>query len=126
MEGTVGSCCRSARRIETALRAGEATRWGPLNWHFHAALYAPANRNHDGRLEAAQHSDRYFRMHVLLAHGGERANDEHRAIAAAVGGKDVEGATRLMNAHILDAGCSLLALLKEQRGLKLATQSNGR
>src|SRR5690349_16661112 len=27
-----------------ALQAGEATRWGQLNWHFHAALYAPANR----------------------------------------------------------------------------------
>src|SRR6185503_6980396 len=31
--------------FEEALRAGEAARWGQLNWHFHAALYAPANRS---------------------------------------------------------------------------------
>src|SRR5215208_5109877 len=29
--------------FEAALAAGEASRWGQLNWHFHAALYAPAN-----------------------------------------------------------------------------------
>ena len=77
--------------FEDALQAGEASRWGPLNWHFHAALYAPANRKFTmGLLQKLHHhSDRYFRMQVLLAHGGARANDEHRAIAAAVQKKDV-------------------------------------
>jgi DNA-binding GntR family transcriptional regulator len=63
-----------------------------------------------------QHSDRYFRMEVLLAQGGGRANDEHRAIAAAVGNKDVALARQLMRAHILGAGRSLVELLQEQRG----------
>ena len=105
--------------FEAALRAGEAARWGPLNWHFHAALYAPANRNFTmGVLQKLHHhSDRYFRMQVFLAHGGERANEEHRAIAAAVGKKDVKAASQLMRAHILGAGQSLLALLEEQRGI---------
>jgi len=104
--------------FQDALEAAEATRWGPLNWHFHAALYAPANRSLTmGVLQKLhQHSDRYFRMHVLLAHGGGRANDEHRAIAAAAGDRDVANACRLMRAHILGAGSSLLALLNEQRG----------
>ena len=104
--------------FQDALRAGEATRWGPLNWHFHAALYAPANRNLTmGVLQKLhQHSDRYFRMQVLLAHGGERANAEHRAIADAVRAKDATSAAQLMRAHILGAGRSLLALLHEQRG----------
>ena len=103
--------------FEDALNAGEATRWGPLNWHFHAALYAPANRNFTmGVLQKLhQHSDRYFRMQVLLARGGARANEEHRTIAAAVAKKDVKTATQLMRAHILGAGSSLLALLQEQR-----------
>jgi DNA-binding GntR family transcriptional regulator len=114
--------------FEDALRAREATRWGPLNWHFHAALYAPADRNFTmGVLQKLhQHSDRYFRMQVLLVDGGGRANLEHRAIAAAVGRKDIDGATQLMRAHILVAGTSLLALLKEQRGLKLAVGANAR
>jgi DNA-binding GntR family transcriptional regulator len=104
--------------FEDALRAGEASRWGPLNWHFHAALYVPASRNFTmGVLQKLhQHSDRYFRMQVLLAKGGERANEEHRAIAAAARIKDVDSACRLMRAHILGAGTSLLALLHEQRG----------
>lgn len=104
--------------FQDALSAGEATRWGPLNWHFHAALYAPANRNLTmGVLQKLhQHSDRYFRMQVLLAHGGARANDEHRGIADAVRQKDVKTATHLMREHILGAGESLLALLQEQRG----------
>ena len=62
-----------------------------------------------------QHSDRYFRMQVLLAHGGIRANDEHRAIVAAIARKDVKGATELMQSHILGAGASLVALLQEER-----------
>ena len=108
--------------FQDALAAGEATRWGPLNWHFHAALYAPANRNLTmGVLQKLhQHSDRYFRMQVLLAHGGMKANEEHRAIAAAVKKKDVKTATQLMRAHILGAGRSLLELLHEQRGANAA------
>ena len=106
--------------FEIALATGEVTRWGPLNWHFHAALYAPANRNFTmGVLQKLhQHSDRYFRMEVLLAQGGGRANDEHRAIAAAVGAKDLKLATQLMRAHILGAGRSLVELLQKQRGEK--------
>ncbi len=104
--------------FQDALGASEASRWGPLNWHFHAALYAPANRNFTmGVLQKLhQHSDRYFRMQVLLAHGGIRANEEHRAIVAAIAKRDVKGATQLMQSHILGAGASLVALLQEERG----------
>jgi DNA-binding GntR family transcriptional regulator len=103
--------------FEDALAAGEASRWGPLNWHFHAALYAPANRNFTmGVLQKLhQHSDRYFRMQVLLAGGGHSASQEHRAIAVAVRKRDVKTATQLMRAHILGAGQSLLQLLHQQR-----------
>ncbi|MFI5228285.1 MAG: GntR family transcriptional regulator [Gemmatimonadales bacterium] len=111
-----------------ALRAGESTRWGPLNWHFHAALYAPANRHFTMNLlqKLHQHSDRYFRMQVLLARGGAKADEEHRAIADAVCRRDVETATRLMRAHILGAGQSLRALLREQRGQLAASRPVGR
>ncbi|HTE46323.1 MAG TPA: GntR family transcriptional regulator [Gemmatimonadaceae bacterium] len=104
--------------FQDALRANEAARWGPLNWHFHSALYASANRQVTmGVLQRLhQHSDRYFRMQVLLAHGGERANDEHRGIVAALRKKDVSGACQLMRSHILGAGASLLELLYVQRG----------
>lgn len=103
--------------FQAALRAGEADKWGALNWHFHAALYAPAERNLTmGVLQKLhQHSDRYFRMQIMLARGGAKANEEHRAIIAAVKKKDVRGATALMRAHILGAGQSLLELLARER-----------
>jgi DNA-binding GntR family transcriptional regulator len=104
--------------FQDALDAEESSRWAPLNWHFHAALYAPANRNFTMNVlqKLHQHSDRYFRMQIILAHGGVRANEEHRAIAKTVGEHDVTTACRLMRSHILGAGSSLLALLYEQRG----------
>jgi DNA-binding GntR family transcriptional regulator len=114
--------CDVLDEFEDALQAGEASRWGPLNWHFHAALYAPARRDFTmGVLQKLhQHSDRYFRMQVLLARGGAKANEEHREIAAAVAEKDVAAATALMKAHIMGAGWSLIVLLREQRGVGLA------
>ena len=113
--------------FESALQAGEAARWGPLNWHFHAALYAPANRNFTmGVLQKLHHhSDRYFRMQVFLAHGGARANAEHRAIAAAVAEKNVEAASELMRSHILGAGQSLCQLLRAQRGVAETAAPSG-
>ena len=108
--------------FQDALNAGEASRWGPLNWHFHSALYAPANRNFTmGVLQKLHHhSDRYFRMQVLLAHGGARANEEHRAIAAAVKNQDVALACQLLRSHILGAGSSLITFLEEERGVTRA------
>ena len=113
--------------FDDALRSGQASRWGPLNWHFHAALYTPANRNFTMSLlqKLHQHSDRYFRMQVLLTRGGAKANEEHRAIANAVRKKDVNTAIDLMRAHILGAGCSLVELLQQQRGEERDPASRG-
>lgn len=107
--------------FDEALAAEEATRWGPLNWQFHAALYAPANRTLTmGVLQKLhQHSDRYFRMQVLIAHGGPSASREHRGIVEAIVRKEADDATALLRAHILGAGRSLLRLLGEQRGVPL-------
>ena len=104
--------------FEDALRAGEATRWGPLNWHFHAALYAPANRNFTmGVLQKLhQHSDRYFRMQVLLATAARAPTTSIARSRRRCEARTSQRATQLMRAHILGAGTSLLALLQEQRG----------
>ena len=115
--------------FEDALAANEAARWGPLNWYFHSALYAPANRNLTmGVLQKLhQHSDRYFRLRVYLAQGGASPNEEHRAIAAAVAAKDADLAAELMSSHILGAGTALIGMLREQRAAASApTKSNGR
>jgi len=106
--------------FDAALADGESERWGPLNWRFHSALYAPARRNLTmGVLQKLhQHSDRYFRMHVVLARGGALANQQHREIVDAVRAHDVKAALRLLRVHILGAGQTLVALLEKERGAR--------
>ena len=106
--------------FDAALADRESERWGPLNWRFHSALYAPARRNLTmGVLQKLhQHSDRYFRMHVVLARGGALANQQHREIVDAVRAQDVKAALRLLRAHILGAGQALVELLEKERGAR--------
>ena len=114
--------------FEEAMHSGDIARWGPLNWHFHAALYAPANRNVTmGVLQKLhQHSDRYVRMQVLLGTGGATTNDEHRGIAAAVQAKDVDRAAALMRSHVLGAGRALREFLITHRAALSETARNAR
>lgn len=104
-------------RYAAALRSGDVSKWGELNWEFHSALYAPAERPVTmGILQRLhQQSDRYLRMQLALTHGETRANDEHRAIAAAARARDVKRASHLMRDHITGAGRLLLAFLGKQR-----------
>jgi DNA-binding GntR family transcriptional regulator len=113
---------RRAREIldayERALRGGEVAAWGELNWQFHSALYAPAERPITMGIVQRLHqqSDRYARMQLALTHGESRASEEHRAILAAVAKRDAKRAAALMRQHILGAGRSLLDFLEAERG----------
>ena len=104
-------------RYAVALRTGDVAKWGVLNWQFHASLYAPAARPVTMNLVQRLHqqSDRYLRMQLALTHGETRANDEHRAIAAAARAHDTKRACQLVRDHIAGAGRSLLAFLRERR-----------
>ena len=100
-------------RYAQALRSGDVAMWGELNWQFHSTLYAPAERPVTMGIVQRLHqqSDRYLRMQLALTHGETRANDEHRAIAAAARAGDVKRACALMRDHIAGAGRSLLVFL---------------
>ena len=104
-------------RYASALRSGDVSMWGELNWQFHSTLYVPAGRPVTMGIVQRLHqqSDRYLRMQLALTHGETRANDEHRAIAAAVRAGDVKRATLLMRDHIAGAGRSLLEFLGNSR-----------
>ncbi|MEP6990714.1 MAG: GntR family transcriptional regulator [bacterium] len=104
---------------DVALRDGEVSAWGELNWRFHSALYAPARRPFTLGIVSKlhQHSDRYLRMQLALTHGASRARQEHRAILAAAKKRDTRKAATLMRGHILGAGRSLVTFLEEHRQL---------
>jgi DNA-binding GntR family transcriptional regulator len=102
---------------ERMLREGEVATWGELNWQFHSSLYEPAERPVTMGVVQRLHqqSDRYSRMQLALTHGELRANDEHRAIVAAIKRGDAKRATTLMKQHILGAGRTLVDFLRAQR-----------
>src|SRR5688572_8929261 len=104
-------------RYAAALARADVSQWGELNWQFHASLYTPADRPISLSIlqRLHQQSDRYLRMQLALTHGETRANEEHRAIAAAARAKDVKRACQLMREHIAGAGRSLLAFLRARR-----------
>jgi len=104
-------------RYAAALLSGDVSMWGELNWQFHSTLYAPAGRPVAMGIVQRLHqqSDRYLRMQLALTHGETRANDEHRAIAAAVRSRDAKRAGQLMRDHIAGAGRSLLEFLANSR-----------
>ncbi len=102
---------------EVALRNGEVSHYGELNWQFHSTLYAPSEREFTLAMvkKLHQHSDRYLRMQLALTHGESRARQEHRAIATAAKKRDPKKASQLMREHILGAGTALVTFLEEQR-----------
>jgi DNA-binding GntR family transcriptional regulator len=103
--------------FENALHGGEVASWGEANWQFHATLYAPAGRQFTMGIaqKLHQHCDRYLRMQLALTHGELRANEEHRAILAAVKKRDSARACRLLREHILGAGRVLGDFLAAER-----------
>jgi DNA-binding GntR family transcriptional regulator len=115
-------------RYAVALRTGDVSKWGELNWQFHASLYAPAERPITMSIvhRLHQQSDRYLRMQLALTHGETRANEEHRAIAAAARAHDTKRACGLVRDHIAGAGRSLLAFLRQRRDEDVNSRTSAR
>jgi DNA-binding GntR family transcriptional regulator len=107
---------------EEALARGDVGEWGDLNWRLHSTLFAAAGRPLTLRTveRLSHHADRYLRMQLALTHGESRANAEHRAIVAACRKRDARAAAKLMRAHILGAGQSLVHFLTEYRASQRA------
>lgn len=95
----------------------DSARWGEINRSFHYSLYTASRRPY--YLQIVQTSldriDRYLRAQLTLTNGMTRANREHQAILAACLARDADLASRLTRDHVLNAGRSLVAFLKDQR-----------
>ena len=102
---------------EAAFDKADVGVWGQLNWKFHAALYAPANRPRSLALVQNLHNntDRYLRLQLLLTGGIARAEEEHRSLLGLCRRGDSAAACGLLRQHILEAGTDLVAFLREHR-----------
>ncbi len=105
------------RHCEEFGQETDSARWGEINRSFHYSLYTASRRPY--YLQIVQTSldriDRYLRAQLTLTNGMTRANREHQAILAACLARDADLASRLTRDHVLNAGRSLVAFLKDQR-----------
>lgn len=99
-----------AQAYQTADTVGS---WSELNSRFHLSLFRAADR--PLTLEIVQNlnnnSDRYIRMHLLLAGGVKKADPEHSKILMLCRQRKVESACALLRQHILGAADEIIELV---------------
>jgi len=98
-------------------RQGHISMWGRLNWRFHSALYAGANRPHFMSIikRVNNNAMRYTGLQVYVTRGFERAKEEHRRLLDLCRARDVVSACELLEQHIRHAAESLKQGLLEGR-----------
>ncbi len=91
--------------MEHAAVQGEMEAYYPLNLHFHRAIFELAgNARLLGMYQSCVGELHLFRRHALVTSGRMvQSNEEHAAILAALRAHDAEAASRLMEAHVLEA-----------------------
>lgn len=112
----------------------EVARWSTLNWEFHAALYAPAQRPRLITTLTTLHSsvDRYMRVILATMQHQAQSQQEHRALLAACEQRDEPAACAILDNHITTASAMLVEYLarkaepqtKRRAGRKPAAEHN--
>uniref|UniRef100_UPI0040481EB6 GntR family transcriptional regulator n=1 Tax=Rheinheimera sp. TaxID=1869214 RepID=UPI0040481EB6 len=92
---------------------GTKSSWSELNTRFHLSLYKAADRQLT--FEIVQNliinSDRYIRVHLLLAGGINKADPEHSALLNFCRKKQVKEACQLLHNHITGAAKEIVNIL---------------
>lgn len=103
--------------LEALGKATDAKHWGLLNWQFHAALYADADRPilMTEIRSLYDQVERYVRALLAMTPEMPKTQAEHRAILDAFSRRDADAAAKLTRAHVLDAGASLVNYLSAHR-----------
>ena len=100
--------------LEAAMAAGDTqAATGHLNSAFHAKLYSRAQRPQTRELveQFSKNSERYVRMHILLAGGLDTAPEEHRELLKLCREQRVDDACAFLYRHISGAKDDIKELL---------------
>ncbi|SLN37442.1 putative HTH-type transcriptional regulator YdfH [Roseovarius litorisediminis] len=119
MTSTDFSRCEAIlEEMEGSYDADDVGKWGALNFKYHAALYAAADRKLTNELlqGISLHADRYVRMHLSVMKQREPARKEHRDLLAMAQARDIERGCALLSQHISRTKDQLLQLVAENRG----------
>lgn len=113
---TIGNLTQAEEILKSIDQEQNVTRWGELNWEFHATLYAPANLPR--LLDAVQtlHVNvvRYLVIYLAGMDYQTASQQEHRAILEACRRGNVELATKTLKLHLQSASNQLIDFLEQR------------
>lgn len=94
--------------------SADASVWGRLNWHFHEALYQPAQREITLQTLRVLHdrSDRYFRFQVVQVPIRQQSHEEHMGLVQACRSRDPRLGAELLTQHVQTASKQIEAAVE--------------
>ncbi len=103
--------------MEKSYEAYDVGRWGSLNYEYHRALYAAADRGITNEIlqRVNLQSDRYVRMHLSVMEQREPAKKDHRLLLSLAQKGQVDAACELLTNHIQRTKEQLLAMVVATR-----------
>lgn len=110
-------CEQILAAMEASYDADDVSKWGAMNFEYHAALYAPAKRGltNDVLQRINLQSDRYVRMHLSVMKQRDPAREEHRELLEFAREGRADEACALLTRHISQTKENLLKLMIAKR-----------
>ncbi|WP_377194084.1 GntR family transcriptional regulator [Ruegeria meonggei] len=111
------TCERILDEMEKSYDAYDVGRWGSLNYEYHMALYAAADRGLTNEIlqRVNRQSDRYVRMHLSVMEQREPAKKDHRQLLSLARAGQVQDACDLLTKHIRRTKDQLLDMVTATR-----------
>lgn len=108
---------RAEELLATMAEDQQDEHWSSLNWNFHSALYAPANRPQTLELirKLYLNAYRHFPLPIRLTGGRDRMHREHELLLALCREGDIQRAKDHLEQHILMGARGLIGRLKAMR-----------
>ncbi|CUH47479.1 GntR family transcriptional regulator [Ruegeria atlantica] len=116
-EADFARCEKLLDDMERSYEAYNVGRWGSLNYEYHKALYAAADRGLTSEIlqRVNLQSDRYVRMHLSVMEQREPAKQDHRQLLSLARKRQVDAAGELLTKHIQRTKDHLLAMVIKTR-----------
>jgi len=116
-EAEFAECERILDAMEKSYDAYDVGRWGSLNYEYHMALYAAADRGLTNEIlqRVNLQSDRYVRMHLSVMEQREPAKKDHRQLLSLARAGRVKDACDLLTKHIRRTKDQLLDMVTATR-----------
>jgi DNA-binding GntR family transcriptional regulator len=110
-------CEKILAAMEISYDADDVAKWGALNYEYHSALYASANRGltNDVLQRINLQSDRYVRMHLSVMRQRDPARKDHRDLLELARKGKTDEACVLLSRHIAQTKQNLLELMSAKR-----------